>query len=184
MPHDKKLTTGGSKRSNKILNNKNKYHMRLIIIILVLLIILFIIEILPQMFGTISSPGFPGGCTANPEYKCLEWIYSITSGNVLVNIGQNTGTNWTTAEIYLISNGMQTDSNGVPELLYATGTSNGNVIIDGLDSGATAQLTLPVTTPGVYPNASNFGTIWAVYTTKSGGQTYYANMGTFTFKSV
>ncbi len=182
MSYDKKLATDRSKIQNKIFNNKNKYLIRLIIIILVL-IILFIIEILPQMFGTVSSSRLPGACTANPEYKCLEWIYSVTTGNVLVNIGQTTGTNWTTAEIYLVPNGVQTNSNGIPELLYATGTSGGNVIVGGLDSGATAQLTLPVTVPGIFPNASNFGTIWAVYTTRSGEQPYYANIGTFTFKS-
>ena len=180
MPYYKKSKTNKSKEVNsKSLTNKSN----IMYLILLAFVILFLTVILPQWFYVGTSPPDTGNCLANSEYKCLAWTYLGASGNVMLTLGQTTGTNWMTAEIYLIPQGTSVNYSGIPISLSKPGMLNGNIITGGLASGSTTQVTLPLSNPGTSPGVVNSGTIWAVYSTVSGGPISYANMGTFTFKA-
>ncbi len=180
MPYYKKSKTNKSKEVNsKFLMNKSN----ILYLILLAFVIIFLTVILPRWLYVGTSPPDTGNCLANYGYKCLYWIYAGASGNVTVTIGQNTGIKWATAKIYFVPQGSQVNYSGVPVLL-STGILSGNIIADGLASGSTARVTLPMSSPKTAPGVVNSGTIWAVYSTSFGGSTYYAKIATATFRAV
>lgn len=171
-----------------------------ILIIAVVMVALFSLGILGgSPLSTTCLPGSGYECTAvtyNHGTVGGGWPWP---GNVIVTIGQTTGTNWATANIFFVAQGTSTNA-GVPssipvgvasaEPLGGTGntigyTAGGVTVGTGLITGQTSQVALGV--PGssvVSVGGTATGTVWAQYTLTTGGPLYYAQIGTLTLKAV
>ncbi len=159
--------------------------------------ILIIAVVLGALFslGVFSGSNLLGSaCVASSGYLCQSPVYSHANGEILATLGQNTGTNWATANFVFVPQGTPT-SGGLPSTLASAGgvTFNGNTLYstngEGITSGQTVQLWLPVN--GVSSSTANgfvnvgipaTGSIWAQYTTSS-GVTQYAQIATINIKA-
>ncbi len=179
MSHEPKIKSDKSKASREFFINKNN----ILYLVLLAFVIIFLTIILPRWFYVGTSSPDTGNCLANSEYECLYWTYSGVSGNVVLTIGQNTGTRWMAAEIYFVPQGAQVNNSGVP-LLLSNGILAGNTLSNGLVSGNMVRVTLPISNPETTPGVVNSGAIWAVYSTSSVEPANYAKMATATFRAV
>ncbi|MGI0100829.1 MAG: hypothetical protein ACREBH_03905 [Candidatus Micrarchaeaceae archaeon] len=160
--------------------------------------ILIIAVVLGALFslGVFSGNSLLGNaCVASSGFLCQNPIYSHATSNIVVSLGQNTGTTWDTAFFVFVPQGTPVSS-GIPQLA-------GNVPIDwssvngppvygitqGLVSGQTQTVTLPVNSLGIgYGNTITVGTsatgaIWAEYTTSVSGTKQYAQIATINIKA-
>jgi hypothetical protein len=103
-------------------------------------------------------------CIPLSGYYCWNATYSASSGNVLLDVEQDSGTNWLTANIFFVPDGIPSTipPNGV---VNAYGYSTG-----GLANGKPAQIKLGVSEPGIATGTLTGGSIWAVETNSSGNQ--------------
>ena len=162
--------------------------------------ILIIAVVLGALFslGVFSGSNLLGSaCIASSGYFCQNPIYSHSNGEIFVTLGQNTGTNWASANFVFVPEGTSSTS-GLPSTLgsAASVTLNGNDIYGGggsvgtgVTSGQTVQLWLPVN--GVSTSTSTgsssvgvppTGAIWAQYTTST-GVVQYAQISTINIKA-
>ncbi len=145
-------------------------------------------------FGLLRSggafcPAFSSSCVPLSGYQCSAVIFDhgtigtyssgYAAGNVIMTFGQNTGQTWTAANVFWVPGFTATNTSGIPVTIPASGmtpgTGNGNVIIGGLISGQSVELSLPVinlTGSTVNLGVRIQGTIWAQYWTNSGGPYY------------
>ncbi len=155
--------------------------------------ILIIAVVLGALFslGVFSGNNILGtACIAASGYLCQTPIFSHSNGNVVVLLGQNTGTTWLSANFMFVPQGQQSAS-GLPVTLTAAAfTANlGNTLLTttGMVSGQSIQLMLPVN--GVAGTAVNVGTpatgaIWVQYTTSaSNGAFQYAQLASMNVKA-
>jgi hypothetical protein len=152
--------------------------------------ILIIAVVLGALFslGVFSGTGILGtACIASSGYLCQNPIYLHTGGNVLVTLGQSTGTNWASANFMFVPQG-QASSSGLPVTLTSAGfTALGNTLyLTGFTSGQSASITLPVN--GVSGTTINVGTpatgaIWVQYRTSSSATFQYAQIATINVKA-
>lgn len=168
--------------------------------------ILIIAVVMVALFslGIIGGTGnLPTQCTAPSGYQCTTPVLSHTSGNVIVTVGQTTGTNWATANFFYVPQGTSSN-NGVPTDIgtqgslaagatvvtvggISTGAYGNGEAMGPLSSGQTNTIQLGVVAPaGVNVGGSEAGQIWVAYTTSTGGASnvYYAQVGTITLKAV
>ncbi len=146
--------------------------------------ILIIAIVMVALFSLGILGGSPLGTSCLPQsgFECTGVALSHTTGNVIVTVGQNTGTNWATANVYFVPQGTGLTS-GVPTSI-SNAPASGNYLSSGLTSGQTAQVTVPVAAPSISVGATYAGALWAVYTTSTGGSTlYYAELATITMKA-
>ena len=152
------------------------------------------ILIIAVVLGALFSLGVFNGnnvlgtaCVARSEYLCQTPVYSHTTGNIMVTVGQNTGTGWTSANFIFVQQGQAT-SGGVPVTMTAAGITNLGVVFGAMGAGQSASISLPVNNVatsaancataglGGCPNvgAAATGAIWVQYTIPSvtGGQQY------------
>ena len=157
-----------------------------ILIIAVVLGVLFNIGV----FNTGSALGT--SCIAYSGFLCSSPIYSHATGNVIVTLGQNTGTDWATANIAFMPQGSQLSS-GIPEVsslganTFNSITNGGiaNSITGGLVSGQSESLGFPVSSSTTTnAGASAAGAFWAAYTVSGSSSMYYVEMATATLKAV
>ena len=151
--------------------------------------ILIIAVVLGALFslGVFSGSNLLGSaCVASSGYLCQSPVYSHSNGQIFVTLGQNTGTNWASANFVFVPEGTP-NTNGLPSLMSTQPqvALNGNTIYGqgnvgtGVTSGQTVQVWLPVntvststTTGSVNVGIPATGAIWAQYTTSSGVMQY------------
>lgn len=175
--------------------------------------ILIIAVVMVALFSLGILGGSPLSTTCLPQsgYQCSGVTYThggsagapYPAGNVILTIGQTTGTNWLTANIFYVPQGTP-QSGGVPTSIPAGGAvllgvgcaptiaqeGTGNVLggCNGavpaqFASGQTGTVSLGVSSPATNAGSSASGTIWASYTTSAGGP-YYVQVATITLKAV
>jgi hypothetical protein len=157
--------------------------------------ILIIAVVLGALFslGVFSGSGILGtACVAGSGYLCQSPVFSHSTGVILVNIGQSTGTSWTAANFMFVPQG-QAVSSGLPVTLGPAGFTGslGNTIYSssGFASGQVAAVTLPVNalvigTPPIAVGTSVTGAIWAQYVTAGAPTTQqYAQIATINIKA-
>ena len=150
--------------------------------------ILIIAVVMVALFSLGILGGSPLTTTCLPQsgYQCSGVVYSHTSGNVVATIGQTTGNNWASANVYFVPQGTSTTGAGVPSSI--SNNPKGGNVIGTLNSGATAtSIDIPVSAPSTAAGTSTSGQLWAVYYVTSGGTTqgpYYSQLATVTLKAV
>jgi len=147
--------------------------------------ILIIAVVLGALFslGVFSGTSLLGTtCIASSGYYCSNLV--LHGGALSFTFGQNTGVNWASATIFFWPSGATAPSS------TPTG-SCANTISGGINSGQTVPVTLsgtcgPTGSTITLPSSLGStiaGSIWAAYTTPSGGTTYYTQVATLTAKA-
>ncbi len=141
--------------------------------------ILIIAVVLVALFSLgVFKPSVSNSCVGQPGFVCENAAVSHTTGNLIVTVGQVTGTNWAAANIEFVPQGTAFTANLPPFSSVAQ-----NTLASGLNSGATTTVTLGVGTltastftPQVAVPAGTqvSGQIWAQYTVS--GTQYYVEM--------
>ncbi|HIH50538.1 MAG: hypothetical protein ABSE71_05245 [Candidatus Micrarchaeaceae archaeon] len=160
--------------------------------------ILIIAVVLGALFslGVFSGNSILGtACIAGSGYLCQTPIYQHTNGNVLVTLGQNTGTAWSSANFLFVPQGTVISSTtGLPVTMtypYLTAllgnTAYGST---AFPSGYTVSVTLPANVPGVTAGtavvvgSAATGAIWVQFTTSASPTTpQYAQIATINVKA-
>jgi hypothetical protein len=156
--------------------------------------ILIIAVVLGALFsiGVFSGTSLLGtACVASPGFYCGGLFYSHTTGNILINLGQNSGTGWTNTMFAYAPQGTATVG-GIPSVLfYSPNSLLSGQVISGMMLPATSSASTPVGT-------STAGSIWACYVTATGaaissaaagtcsttaGTVYYVQVATLTAKA-
>jgi hypothetical protein len=159
-----------------------------------ILIIAVVLGVLFSM-GVFSGNNILGtACIARAGFLCQAPTYGHATGNIVVTVGQNTGTTWSSANFMFVTQSTPL-SGGLPVTLTpAAFTANaGNTMwtANGLNSGETISVTLPVN--GVSGTTINVGTaatgaIWVQYTISTGlassTPTQYAQLASINVKAV
>ncbi len=157
--------------------------------------ILIIAVVLGALFslGVFSGKGQLGTvCIAFAGFSCQSPTYDHTSGNLIVTIGQNTGTNWVTANIVFVPQGTATSS-GIPSVTWVgananpqsdAGSANAEYAGTEIYSGQTLTMYLPASAASTSVGTTISGSIWVQYTTSSGGTLYYTQIAQVTAKAV
>ena len=151
--------------------------------------ILIIAVVLGALFslGVFSGNSLLGNaCIAQSGFLCQNPIYLHSNGNIAVQLGQNTGQNWATANFVFVPQGTTTTS-GVPDVSFTGWPSNTALATTGLLSGQTQTLYLPanyVTNSPVTVGVAATGAIWAQYTTtQPGAPVQYTEIATINIKA-
>ncbi len=156
--------------------------------------ILIISVVLGALFslGVFSGASLIGTtCVASPGFYCSGVTYSHSTGNVLVTIGQSTGTNWASSAFIYATQG-SASSAGIPTVLFA------NALPSGLYSGQQSTISWGVSSTSTAVGTITAGTIWACYEVGTSGNTvgvasgsctgtgtiYYVQIATLTAKAV
>jgi len=136
-------------------------------------------------------------CQAAPGYLCQNAVYfhgqigQGAAGNILVTVGQSTGSTWTGANFVFVPQGTSFVA-GVPAISFASSPANTVQSNQQMQSGSFATLYLPVN--GLASTTVNIGSpilgsIWAqyAYVYSSGGiqqtGTAYAQLATINIRA-
>jgi hypothetical protein len=143
-------------------------------IILPICLILLFSVILIVIFDLSSwSSGAPIGttCIATPGFTCQVVRYvaagagaSLPPGNLIMVIGQDSGTAWSTVNVYFVNASYEypVQSSG---LNGVSGLAAPNTISGGLASGVNTTVVLPASSTDTKTGSSINGYIWVSYTT-------------------
>ncbi len=150
--------------------------------------ILIIAIVMVALFALgVFNPPVSTTCEAVSGYQCSAVTFNhgnigtYPAGNVVMTFGENTGVDWVAANVFWVPQFWSTTVSGVPSIIpssgltLATESGEGNIIVGGLVSGQTAQVSLPVFGANTSPinlGATVSGTVWAQYWTASGGPYY------------
>jgi len=147
--------------------------------------ILIIAVVLGALFslGVFSSSNLLGtACIASSGYLCSNPSYghgtlgTYPAGNIVVTVGQNTGTSWTTANFVFVPDGTSLTSSGVPNIAFTAYPANTQYATAGLISGQQVTIDLPVSgltaASTISVGTPTTGSVWAYYTTSSGTPSY------------
>ncbi len=162
--------------------------------------ILIIAVVLGALFslGVFSGSSLLGNaCIASSGFLCSNPVYfhgtlapAATAGNILVTVGQNTGTAWSTVNVVFVPQGTALGvGTGLPNVNFVGSnvvTGLANVILGGLVSGQQQTITLPVSglTGTVAVGTAATGAIWAQYTTSTTGSSpQYVQLATINIKA-
>ncbi len=139
--------------------------------------ILIIAVVLSVLFGLglfNSSNLSTSACIASPGYLCIGAIYDHANANIIVTLGQNTGSDWISANFVFVPQGTPFVS-GIPAISFDSSPANTLLSTSGMSSGSTESLYLPANSivPPVNVGTTITGTVWAEYsyTVTSGGIT-------------
>ncbi len=151
------------------------------------LLIISIVIVALVSIGVFNGNPLGTTCIAASGYTCQVISYSQTTGNVVVTIGQDSGSAWTSANIVFVNQTAQSSvvSSGLNAVQLEPMQSGGvaNTLSTGLVSGVTTTVTLPATGTVRVGTGLN-GYIWASYTTSvSGGSTIQAQIASLTAKA-
>lgn len=173
--------------------------------------ILIIAVVMVALFSLGILGGSPLSTTCLPQsgYQCSGVTYNhgtvgtYPADNVVLTVGQTTGTNWESANVFFVPQGTALTAAGVPVSITnpaGAQSGTGNTIGycgavsgsctatalsgTGLLSGQTAQIALgvPTAATSVTVGQSASGTVWVQYTTAP-GTFYYAQLATITLKA-
>lgn len=131
------------------------------------LLIISVVIIALVSIGVFNGGLLGNQCTTAPGYTCDIQSFSASTGNVVVTIGQDSGTPWTSAQILFINSSAESAAQAglTPAMLAAS-----NTLSNGLPSSTTITVSVPVFAPGsARVGQSITGYLWAEYTI--GGQT-------------
>lgn len=108
-------------------------------------------------------------------------IYLHNTGVIYVTLGQNTGTNWTTANFVFVPQGTP-NSAGIPAISF---TSYPAFHSNGLSSGLTlaAYLAVNNTKPPIAIGTTAVGSIWVQYTIASSTTPQYTQIAIVNIKA-
>ena len=169
---------------------KSKVSDRRSLIIYVLGIVIIAIIIVYIVSNTKINYGWGGllpvACTASPTYSCQSPIYYHQTGNITIELGQNTGTNWTSVSFVFVNQGTRVNlSTGIPVISFTSYPANTSYSSIGLSSGNRAHVSLPVlgVTPPVLVGSSLSGTIWARYIILGNTSPQYVQIATLNIKA-
>ena len=155
--------------------------------------ILIIAVVLGALFslGVFSGANLLGNaCIAQSGFYCQNPIYSHSNGNIIVTLGQNTGTNWAGANFVFVPQGTPSTT-GVPGVNFATNPP-ANIAYTFIGAGNTitsgqtiSGLYLPVNGLTAMPNVgvSATGSIWAIYQTVGSSTPQYIQIATINIKA-
>lgn len=101
-------------------------------------------------------------CSASPGYLCGNPVYLHSTGNILVTVGQSTGTAWTSAAFVFVPPGTPY-VNGLPNVSFTSPPANTILITQGLISGGQEGIYLPASGGNVSIGTVITGSIWARY---------------------
>ncbi len=167
--------------------------------------ILIIAVVLGALFslGVFSGSSLLGNaCIASSGFLCQSPVYNHANDLITVQIGQNTGTSWTSANFVFIPQGTPSAS-GIPALIGTTNTFGTNAvapaapasIVGAMISGQTQSIGLPVNALGTgwggTTNPANTitvgqaatGAIWVAYQTSATGPLQYAQVASINIKA-
>ncbi len=151
------------------------------------------ILIIAVVLGALFSLGIFSGtstlgtaCIARTGFLCQSASYQHTNGGILVTLGQNTGSSWTSANVMFVPQG-QSNGGGLPVTMTQTAFSTGlgNVIPSGLQSGQSVTVNLPVNGVSGTINAGTLatGAIWVQYQPLGSSTFQYAEMASLNVKA-
>ncbi len=144
--------------------------------------ILVIAVVLAALFalGVFNGGSLGTACVAQSGFLCKISVLSAASGNLIVTVGQATGSTWYSANVAFLNSTLVSSANTAA---FYTATSN-SVALGTLQSGTSQQINLPIVQSVSSVGTSITGQLWARYTTSSGGATfYYTEIGVVTAKS-
>jgi hypothetical protein len=149
------------------------------------LLIISIVIVALVSIGVFNGNPLGTTCIATPGYTCQVVQYyaigSATPGNMLVIIGQDSGTSWTSTSVYFVNTSAEStvQSSGLSSATTGTGANT----ITSLSSGVTTTVLLPVN-GGNKAGSAIQGYIWAAYTPSgSSGSTVNAQIASVTAKA-
>lgn len=164
---------------------------------------LFVTVVILFIFASFGINPNPGGgslstnvCVAQAGYWCQSPIYSHTTGQINVMIGQNTGYTWTNVHVVFVPQGSPTVPGGLPALVFSVNSiTNGNVLYSGVNLTSGEQITMTLPVNGISTNSLTLltrpipagtaatGAIWAAYTTMTNSNIKYAQIATLNVKA-
>lgn len=147
------------------------------------LLIISIVVVALVSIGVFNGNPLGTTCIASPGFTCQVSSYSQLTGNLVVTIGQDSGTAWSSANVVFVNASQEgtVQSSGLSTGQLTPGTSN--TLPSGLASGVTTTLTLPATPPTRVGSGLS-GYIWVSYATSaSGGSTVQAQIASVTAKA-
>ena len=149
------------------------------------LLIISVVIVALVSIGIFNNP-LGSTCIASEGYTCQINQYSATTGNIVVTIGQDSGSTWTSANIVFVNNSAQsavTASGLSSAQLTPMPSGDANTLANGLPSSVTTTVTLPASGT-VRVGSSISGYIWASYSTgTSNGATIQAQVAQITVKA-
>ena len=147
--------------------------------------ILIIAVTITVAFSLAANSGnpLPTACESVSGYLCTNII--LHNSVLTMNIGQNTGFDWTGATIYYVTqaNSSSFNAQGDPTQIINQPNQVDYVTPSGIRNGQTVTVTIP---SPIQFNAGQtlVGTIWAAYTLKQTGATvYYTKIATILIKA-
>lgn len=146
--------------------------------------IIFAILFLTYSFTSISDGFGSTSCTAQSGYTCANSKYLSSTADIAVTLGQNTGTNWASANFVFVPHGTHF-SNNVPSISFTMYPANTLYSTSQLISGQAVVLYLPVNGVNAPIKVGTLatGTIWVAYTTTSSGPINYVQMASINIKA-
>ncbi len=131
------------------------------------LLIISVVIIALVSIGVFNGGLLGNQCTTAAGFTCDIQSFSASTGNVVVTIGQDSGTPWTSANVLFVNSSAESAAQaGLTPAMLAS--SNG--ITNGLPSSTTITVSLPVFAPGTARVGQTItGYLWADY--QIGGQT-------------
>jgi hypothetical protein len=156
-----------------------------VVTLVALTIVILLIGVSIFYLGT-SNPGVllqGEQCIAASGYLCKNPVYNHSTGNIIVTLGQDTGTNWSTANFLFVPQGT-TVLNGVQSISFTSNPANTlyNTVNKGLPSEQNVTVSFPVSGL-VNINTTATGTIWVQYTTRQNSTFQYASMALINIKA-
>lgn len=151
------------------------------------LLIISIVIVALVSIGVFNGSPLGTTCIASPGFTCQVVQYAATGGsgtppggNILVIIGQDSGTTWSTATVYFVNASQESAvvSGGL------SSSYGSNVLSGGLASGVTTSVTLPASSLGTRTGSSINGYVWVSYTTSgTSGATVQSQLASISAKS-
>jgi len=152
----------------KVVKKRAVVYSIIIIIVLAVLIVYYLSKVscqsVPGFYcnGVTTNPFLGPDCFALSGYYCQNATYNHNNGNIVVSLGENTGTNWTSANFVFVASGSSLNSYGIPNISFSSPTANTLYYTIGLKTGQKVSLYLPYT-GSVNKGVTAAGDIWVKY---------------------
>ncbi len=156
----------------------------IITVVIIASLIYFISSFISSEMGQNNLLG--SQCIASSGYLCQDSVYPHTSSSILITVGQDTGTNWATANFVFVPQGTQTND-GIPLISFNSYPANTFYSIKGIVSGSNGitQIWLQINgvTAPVPVGTVATGSIWVEYTTNSSQTPQYQQIAIINIKA-
>ena len=149
----------------------------LVIIVGIVILVLFIVVLHNIVFPPDISPSL--ACIAASGYYCNNLVYNHSNGNMTMQIGQNAGINWTSANFVFI---LASENQNNPEIYFDSANVNMTYSKTGLDQARIVNLRLPVSGPVALGKIASGG-LWVQYTTIENQTSRYVQIATINVKA-